>query len=63
MVFPATDATEIGDYRNDQKNQIEAGYRLIRIHHPRINQSCERQEYESEERDEQAVVSTLKIIR
>jgi hypothetical protein len=63
MVFAAAKAAEVDNHGDDQDKQIDSRKRLVAINHPRVNQSCEWQENESKQRDNQPVVSVLKIIR
>ncbi len=48
-------------YGDNQDHQIQAGDGQVGIHQPRVHQRGQRQEQESQERNQQAVVGALDI--
>jgi hypothetical protein len=62
MVFAATQAANINHNRDNQYDQIGARDSLMCVRHPRIGQGRQREKKETEQRQQQPVVSPLQII-
>jgi len=59
MPLATTPAGYVDDHGDNQNDQVQACYRLTGVHHLSVNQRRERQENESENRKEQAVIGPL----
>jgi hypothetical protein len=63
VVFAAAKAAQVDDDRNNENNQIDPGNGLPSVGHPGIGQGGQGQEKESHERNQEAVIGSLQIIR
>lgn len=62
MILAAAKAAQVDDYGDQKNQQVYACNRQPCVHHPRIGQRRERQEDESQQRNNQPVISVLQVI-
>src|ERR1039457_1534265 len=63
VVLASAQAAEVDDHGYYQDDQVDAFHGPVRVDHPGVGQRGQRQEKETEQRDQQSVIGALQVVR